>query len=107
MIRDFGTILYGEEVVIILVYAAFFLELSIGYFLSLKFLRNFLNRSGIELKEVSLVLEMESDYDALKNFITSLDTFPAVLDIESLATKRNEKILPKVESRFHLKVMVL
>jgi len=66
-----------------------------------------LNRSGMRLKEVSLVMEMESDYDALKNFIASLDTFPAVLDIESLATKRNEKILPKVESRLHLKVMVL
>ena len=66
-----------------------------------------LNRSGMRLKEVSLVMEMESDYDALKSFIASLDTFPAVLDIESLVTKRNEKILPKVESRLHLKVMVL
>lgn len=37
MIRDFVTILYGEEVVIILVTAAFFSALSIGYFLSLKF----------------------------------------------------------------------
>jgi len=37
MIRDFVTILYGEEVVIILVTAAFFLALSLGYFLSLKF----------------------------------------------------------------------
>jgi hypothetical protein len=41
MIRDFVTILYGEEFVIILVTAAFFMVLSIGYFLSLKFLRNF------------------------------------------------------------------
>ena len=41
MIRDFVTILYGEEVVIILVTAAFFLGLSIGYFLSLKFSENF------------------------------------------------------------------
>ncbi len=37
MIRDFVTILYGEEVVIILVTAAFFSGLSIGYFLSLRF----------------------------------------------------------------------
>ena len=66
-----------------------------------------LNHSGMRLKEVSLVMEMESDYDALKKFIASLDAFPAILDIESLATKRNEKILPKVESRLHLKVMVL
>jgi hypothetical protein len=76
----------------------------------LKSMRNrerFIKRSGMRLKEVSLVMEMESDYDALKNFIASLDTFPAVLDIESLATKRDEKILPKNESRLHLKVMVL
>ncbi len=66
-----------------------------------------INRSGMRLKEVSLVMEMESDYDALKSFVASLGTFPAILDIESLVTKRNEKILPKVESRLHLKVMVL
>ena len=52
-------------------------------------------------------MKMESDYEAFKKFIESVDTFPAVLDIESLATKRNEKILPKVEPRLHLKVMVL
>ena len=52
-------------------------------------------------------MEMESDYDALKNFIASLGNSPAVIDIESLETKRVEKILPKVESRLHLKVMVL
>jgi hypothetical protein len=66
-----------------------------------------LRLSGMRLKEVSPVMEMESDYDVLKSFIASFDTFPAVLDIESLVTKRNEKILPKVESRLHLKVMVL
>ena len=52
-------------------------------------------------------MEMESDYDSLKSFIALLGTFPAVLDIESLETTRNEKIIPKVESRLHLKVMVL
>ena len=41
MIRDFVTILYGEEVVIILVTAAFFMGLSVGYFLSLKFSERF------------------------------------------------------------------
>ena len=41
MIRDFVTILYGKEVVIILVTAAFFMGLSIGYFLSLKFSEKF------------------------------------------------------------------
>jgi len=35
------TILYGEEVVIILVTTAFFLGLSISYFLSLKFYEKF------------------------------------------------------------------
>lgn len=45
MIRDFVTILYGEEVVIILVTAAFFLGLSIGYFLSLKFSDKFFETS--------------------------------------------------------------
>jgi Tfp pilus assembly protein PilO len=79
-----------------------------GVFLkSMRTKERFINRSGMRLKEVSLIMEMESDYDALKSFIASLGTFPAVLDIESLETKRNEKILPKVESRLHLKVMVL
>ena len=41
MVRDFVTILYGEEVVIILVTTAFFLGLSISYFLSLKFYEKF------------------------------------------------------------------
>ena len=66
---------------------------------------SFLSRSGMRLKEVSL--EMESDYNGLKSFIASLDTFPAVLNIESLETEKNKKILPKVESRLHSKFMVL
>ena len=79
-----------------------------GVFLkSMRTKEKFINRSGMRLKEVSLIMEIESDYDALKSFIASLGTFPAVLDIESLETTRNEKILPKVESRLHLKVMVL
>ncbi len=36
MIRDFVSILYGEEVVIVLVTASFFLGLSVGYILSLR-----------------------------------------------------------------------
>jgi Tfp pilus assembly protein PilO len=79
-----------------------------GVFLkSMRTKERFISRGGMRLKEVSLIMEMESDYNALKSFIASLGTFPAVLDIESLETKRNEKILPKVESRLHLKVMVL
>ena len=49
MIRDFVTILYGEEVVIILVTAAFFLGLSIGYFLSLKFSEKFFKTSFLAI----------------------------------------------------------
>ena len=37
MIRDFVTILYGEEVIIVLVTSAFFCGLSLGYLLSLRF----------------------------------------------------------------------
>ncbi len=36
MIRDFVTVLYGEEVVIVLVTAAFLAGLSVGYLLSLR-----------------------------------------------------------------------
>ena len=36
MIRDFVSILYGEEVVIVLVTASFFLGLSVGYTLALR-----------------------------------------------------------------------
>ncbi|MEE8492508.1 MAG: hypothetical protein V3S25_00570, partial [Nitrospirales bacterium] len=36
MIRDFVTVLYGEEVVIVLVTAAFLAGLSVGYVLSLR-----------------------------------------------------------------------
>ena len=79
-----------------------------GVFLkSMRTSERFVKRSGLRLKEVSLIMEMESDYDALKKFIGSLGNSPAVIDIESLETKRVEKILPKVESRLHLKVMVL
>jgi len=36
MIREFVTVLYGEEVVIVLVTTAFFFGISVGYYLSLK-----------------------------------------------------------------------
>jgi hypothetical protein len=52
-------------------------------------------------------MEIESDYDSLKNFIASLKNFPAVITIQSLETTRDEKILPKLESRLHIKVIVL
>jgi Tfp pilus assembly protein PilO len=79
-----------------------------GVFLkSIKTSENSLSRAGLNLKEVSLVMDIESDYDALKNFVASLRDFPAVLTIQSLETTRNEKILPKLESRLHIKVIVL
>ena len=64
-------------------------------------------RGSLKLKEVSLFMDMEAEFDALRNFIDFLSTIPAVIEIESLETKRNEKILPKVESKLHLKVIVL
>lgn len=79
-----------------------------GVFLkSIKTSENSLSRAGLNLKEVSLVMDIESDYDALKKFVTSLRDFPAVITIQSLETTRNEKILPKLESRLHIKVIVL
>ncbi len=74
---------------------------------SLRSSERFVKRGIMRLKEVSLIMEMEGEYTALKNFVDSLGTFPAVLHIESLEAKRNEKILPKIESRLHLKVLVL
>ena len=55
MIRDFVTILYGEEVVIILVTAAFFLGPSIGYFLSLKFSEKFFETSFLTIAFLHLM----------------------------------------------------
>ncbi len=79
-----------------------------GVFLkSMKTSERNLSRAGLRLKEVSLVMEIESDYDALKNFVASLKNFPAVITIQSLETTRDEKILPKLESRLHIKVIVL
>lgn len=79
-----------------------------GVFLkSIKITEKNLSRAGLLLKEVSLLMDVESDYDALKNFIGSLKNLPAVITIESLETTRNEAILPKLESRLHIKVIVL
>ena len=49
IVRDFVTIFYGEEVVIILITAAFFMGLSVGYFLSLKFSDKFFHNSFFAL----------------------------------------------------------
>jgi Tfp pilus assembly protein PilO len=79
-----------------------------GVFLkSIKSSETNLSRAGLRLKEVSLIIEVESDYDALKSFIASLKDLPAVITIQSLETTRDEKLLPKLESRLHIKVIVL
>jgi Tfp pilus assembly protein PilO len=79
-----------------------------GVFLkSIKSSERNLSRAGLRLKEVSLIIEVESDYDALKSFIASLKDLPAVITIQSLETTRDEKLLPKLESRLHIKVIVL
>ncbi len=79
-----------------------------GVFLkSIKTNERSVSQAGLNLKEVSLVMEVESDYDSLKKFVTSFKNFPAVITIQSLETLRNEKILPKLESRLHIKVVVL
>ncbi len=77
------------------------------FFKSIKTSERNLSRAGLLLKEVSLVMEVESDYIALKNFMASLKDFPAVISVQSLETKRVEKILPKLNSRLHIKVIVL
>lgn len=71
MIRDFVTILYGEEVVIILVTAAFFLGLSIGYFLSLKFSDKFFHNAFLVIAFLHLTFPFS--YRMLAAVIARLD----------------------------------
>ncbi|MFQ5450915.1 MAG: hypothetical protein ACE5E9_09820 [Nitrospinaceae bacterium] len=71
MIRDFVTILYGEEVVIVLVTAAFFSGLSLGYLLSLKFSRKVFEISF--LVSVFLHLTFPFSYRYLAAGISTLD----------------------------------
>lgn len=79
-----------------------------GVFLkSIKTRERSFSRAGLRLKEVSLVMEVESDFNALINFVASLKDFPAVISVQSFETSRVEKILPKLDSRLHIKVIVL
>ncbi len=71
MIRDFVTIPYGEEVVIILVTAAFFLGLSIGYYLSLKFSEKFFETAFLTI--VFLHLTFPFSYRLLAVGIAKFD----------------------------------
>ena len=64
MIRDFVTILYGEEVAIILVTAAFFV-LSIGYFLSLKFDDKFFHKSFLAIVFFHLIFPFSPSFNRL------------------------------------------
>ncbi|MEK9629294.1 MAG: hypothetical protein VW455_09775, partial [Nitrospinota bacterium] len=66
MIRDFVTILYGEEVVIILVTASFFLGLSLGYFLSLKFSEKFFRNSFLVIVFLHLTFPFSYRFLAVK-----------------------------------------
>ncbi|MEE9258359.1 MAG: hypothetical protein V3U37_02350 [Nitrospinaceae bacterium] len=66
-----------------------------------------LARGNMRFLELSLILEMQSDYQSLKNFIASLQRFSAILWIQSLSTKRNAAILPEIEIQLHLKVISL
>jgi hypothetical protein len=77
------------------------------YLKSMKTSERKFSRAGLNLKEVSLIMKIESDFSALKSFIGALKNFPAVITIESLETSRDEKILPNLESRLHIKVVVL
>ena len=79
MIRDFVTILYGEEVVIILVTAAFFLGLSIGYFLSLKFSDKFFHNSFLVI--VFLHLTFPFSYRMLAAEIAHLNVHVYVSEV--------------------------
>jgi hypothetical protein len=79
-----------------------------GVFLkSMKTTEKKISRAGLHLKEVSLIMKIECDFNSLKSFMGSLKNFPAVITIESLETERDEKLLPKLESRLHIKVIVL
>ena len=71
MIRDFVAILYGEEVVIILVTAAFFSALSVGYKLSLRFSRKTFEMLTLVSVFLHLTFPFSYRYLAIK-----IDTLP-------------------------------
>ncbi len=65
MVRDFVTIIYGEEVAIILVTTAFFSGLSIGYLFSLKFSQSFFKAFAIALGFLHLTFPFSYRYLAV------------------------------------------
>jgi len=65
MVRDFVTIIYGEEVAIILVTAAFFSGLSIGYLFSLKFSQRFFKAFALVLGFLHLTFPFSYRYLAV------------------------------------------
>ncbi|QPJ65171.1 MAG: hypothetical protein G3M78_07125 [Candidatus Nitrohelix vancouverensis] len=66
-----------------------------------------IKRGSLELKEFSLILVMNSDYESVKYFMDSLTRMPAVIGIKSFEILRNEDILPLIETRLFLKMYVL
>ena len=71
MIRDFVTVLYGEEVVIVLVTAAFFVGLSAGYLLSLRVSRRVFGL--LFVASVFLHLSFPFSYRYLAVWLSRLD----------------------------------
>lgn len=66
-----------------------------------------LRRGKLQMKEISLILELRCGYRAMKHFLEFLDSYPALLSIESLEIVRNDEILPDIENRLHIKIFSL
>jgi len=64
-------------------------------------------RGKVDIKELSLILVLNSDYNSLKRYMASLKEFPVVLGVKSLETRRDEDIMPLVETRLFLKLFLL
>ncbi|PIQ98206.1 MAG: hypothetical protein COV67_00150 [Nitrospinae bacterium CG11_big_fil_rev_8_21_14_0_20_56_8] len=64
-------------------------------------------RGNLNIREMSVIMTIHSDYEALRVYLMTLETFPAVLWIRSLETTRNVEILPKIETRLYLKLFVI
>ena len=66
-----------------------------------------IKRGDVNIKELSLVLILNSDYKSLRNFMASLKDFPLAVGVKSMDTKRDEEISPLVETRLFLKLFLL
>jgi hypothetical protein len=66
-----------------------------------------IKRGDVDIKELSLILILNSDYKSLRNFMASLKDFPLAVGVKSMETKRDEEISPLVETRLFLKLFLL